>query len=147
MLISDCVNYTAGKQPDVPAMIFQDRTYTYGDLAGRIRRVANAFRGVAAPGDRIAILSENRPEYVECYYGVPRAGMGLRFLNYRLNPRELVRIINDAEASVLITEPEYLDTVNAIRGELPSVKAVVVAGGAAGADDIDYDDLVGSASD
>ena len=48
---------------------------------------------------------------------------------------------------MLITEPEYLDTVNGIRGELPSVKAVVVAGGAAGAGDIDYDDLVGSASD
>src|SRR3954447_13992804 len=144
MLLSDCVNYTARKQPDVPALIFQDRSYTYEELTGRIRRVANAFRGIAAAGDRVAILSENRPEYVECYYGVPRAGMGLCFLNYRLNPREIVRIVNDSEASVLITEPEYLDSVNAIRGELPSVKAVVVAGGAAGSGDIDYDDLVGS---
>ncbi len=44
-------------------------------------RVANAMREIAGPGDRIAILAENLPEYVECYYGVPAAGMALTFLN------------------------------------------------------------------
>lgn len=46
----------------------------------------------------MAILSQNRPEFVDAYFGVPMAGMGLTFLNYRLNPRELSRIIADAQA-------------------------------------------------
>ena len=52
----------------------------------RTKRLANALLGIAAPGDRVAILSQNRPEFVDAYFGVPMAGMGLTFLNYRLNP-------------------------------------------------------------
>ena len=87
MLLSDCVAYTARKHPDRAALVFQDRTWTFEDLRRRIHRVANAMARIAAPGDRVAVLTENRPEFVECYYGVPHAGMGLLFLNYRLNPR------------------------------------------------------------
>ena len=36
------------------------------------------------------------------------AGMGLTFLNYRLNPKELAQIVTDAEATVLLVEPKYL---------------------------------------
>ena len=57
------------------------------------------------------MLSENRAEYIDLYYGVPAAKMGLTFLNYRLNPRELTKIVNDAGATVLVTEGKYLDTV------------------------------------
>ena len=56
---------------------------------------------LAEPGDRVGILAENLPEYVECYYGVPAAGMALTFLNYRLHPKEWAWILNNAEASVL----------------------------------------------
>lgn len=52
-----------------------------GQLGAAAWRVANAMREIAGPGDRIAILAENLPEYVECYYGVPAAGMALTFLN------------------------------------------------------------------
>src|SRR3954452_11248156 len=146
MLLSDCVAYTARKHPGETAMVFGDRTYTFERLATRINQLANAVLELAAPGDRVAILSENRPEFVECYYGIPRAGMGLCFLNYRLNPREIVRIVNDAEPTVMVTEPEYLDTVNTVRAETPSIRHVVVAGGGAGEGDIDYDDMVGAAA-
>ena len=48
---------------------------------------------------------------------------------------------------MLITEPGYLEAVNGIRGELPSVDAVVLAGGQGGPRDIAYDDLVGAVTD
>ena len=60
---------------------------TFGELRDDASRLANAMRELAAPGDRVAILAENIPEYVECYYGVPAAGMALTFLNYRLHPQ------------------------------------------------------------
>ncbi len=145
MLLSDVVTYHAHKRPGDPAMIFQGRSYSYGELAERIRRLANGLADLAAAGDRVAILSENRPEFVDCYYGVPRAAMGLCFLNYRLTPREIVRIVNDAEPTVLVTEAAHLDTVNDIRDQLASVRHVVVAGGGAGAKDIDYDDMLAAA--
>jgi acyl-CoA synthetase (AMP-forming)/AMP-acid ligase II len=146
MLLSDAVTFHARSRPDDIALVFQDTEISYRALAERLHRLANALADLAAPGDRVAILSENRPEYIDSYYGVPRAGMGLCFINFRLAPREITRILNDAEPTVLITEAPYLELVNGIRSELTSVKHVVVAGGGAGPGDVVYEDLLASAS-
>src|SRR6476659_8532804 len=108
MLLPDIVDYAARKHPDRPALYFEDTVVTFGELQRRLRRVANGLLSLAAPGDRIAVLSENRAEYIDLYYGVPAARMGLTFLNYRLNPKELTKIVNDAGARVVITEGKYL---------------------------------------
>jgi acyl-CoA synthetase (AMP-forming)/AMP-acid ligase II len=144
MLLTDILRLNAHQRPDSPALVFADRSQSFSQLAERADRLATGLRGLAAHGDRVAILAENRAEYVECYYGVPAAGMGLTFLNYRLNPRELVRIVNDAGATVVITEPEHLETIRAIRPELASVHTVVVAGGPAGPGELGYEELLAS---
>jgi acyl-CoA synthetase (AMP-forming)/AMP-acid ligase II len=66
---------------------------------------------VAAPGDRVATLAENCPEYVECYSGAPGAGMALTLLNYSLSAQELACIIADGAPSVLVVKPKYLATI------------------------------------
>src|SRR5689334_16791931 len=145
MLLPDIVAYAARKHPDRPALYFEDTVVTFAELLSRLRRLANGLLTMAAPGDRVAVLSENRAEYIDLYYGGPAAGMGLTFLNYRLNPKELTKIVNDAGATVLFTEPKYLDTVNAIVGDMPSVDAVIVMGGDGG--HVGYDDLLAAAGD
>ena len=87
MLLPDIIAFAARKNPDAPALFYEDTVVTFAQLLSQLRRVANGLLGLAAPGDRIAILSENRPEFVDAYFGVPMAGMGLTFLNYRLAPR------------------------------------------------------------
>ena len=83
---------------------------------------------VAAPGDRVAILSENCPEYADCYYGVPGAGLALTLLNYRLSPRELTFIIRDSGPRLLVVEPKYLPTIRQIRQDIPSVERILLIG-------------------
>ena len=83
---------------------------------------------LAEPGDRVGILAENIPEYVECYYGVPAAGMALTFLNYRLHPKEWVWILNNAEARVLIVEQKYLEQIEPLLGEIATLQHVIVIG-------------------
>ena len=102
MLLSDIVRLNGRKTPSRTAIITGERTVTFGELRDSAWRVANAMLELAEPGDRVGILAENIPEYVECYYGVPAAGMALTFLNYRLHPKEWAWILNNAEASVLI---------------------------------------------
>jgi len=109
MLVSDLVRYAAVAEPDKPALVFDDTVTTFGELHARVNRLANGLLDLARPGDRVAILAENLPEYIDAYYGVPRAGMALTFLNYRLHPREIHAIIDNAGAEVLIVEPQYLD--------------------------------------
>ena len=146
MLLGDIITFSARKHPDKVALYYEDTVVTFAELLSRLRRLANALLTIASPGDRVAVLSENRSEYIDLYYGVSAAGMGLTFLNYRLNPKEIVKIINDAGARVLIIETKYLEVVDSIIESTPTVEKVIVMGG--GSDvHLDYDDFTLSASD
>ena len=54
-------------QPLAPALTFGPRTLSYGELGERSRRLGHALRSTAglAIGDRVAILMENRGEFLE----------------------------------------------------------------------------------
>src|SRR5215203_4790763 len=128
MLLGDIIELNGRKTPDRPAIITGDRTITFGELRDSARRVANAMLELATPGDRVGILAENLPEYVECYYGVPAAGMALTFLNSRLHPKEWAWILNNAEASVLIVQEKFVEGIDPLLADIPTLKHVVVIG-------------------
>ncbi len=138
MLINDIVEYAARKHPERAAVLFEHREITFAQLRDNVRRTANALLTVAEPGDRVAVLSGNRPEYFDLYYGVPAAGMALTFLNHRLHPSEIAGLVDHAQASVLLVSSEYVEAMAALRDAMPSVKVVLNL-------DDDYLDLVGQA--
>lgn len=129
MLVSDIPTLAAHRKPNVAAITYRDEVIPYAAFRDRCWRLSNALFGVAQPGDRVAILSENCPEYADCYYGVPGAGMALTMLNYRLTGRELAYIIGNAEARILVVERKYLDTIRSIRAEIPSVERILLIDG------------------
>ena len=145
MLLGDIIRLNAQKSPGRTALIVDDREISYGELYDRSLRLANALLGVASKGDRVGILAENVPEYVEAYYGAPAAGMALTFLNYRLNPKEWAWILNNAEARVLLVEQSYLEKIEPVLGEIDSVEHVIVIGGTGEGGLSSYDDFVGAA--
>ena len=98
---------------------------------------------LASPAIGSPFWRENCPEYVDCYYGVPGAGMALTLLNYRLAPRELAYIIANSGPRVLITESKYLPSIRRVRVEIPSVERIVLIDGEA-EDCMTYDEFVAS---
>lgn len=58
-------------------------------------------------GDRVAVYSKNRAEYVLIFIACIKAGLILVPLNFRLTPRELDILINDAEPKLFFFEKEY----------------------------------------
>ena len=147
-LLGDIVHLNAAKTPDRVALIdaTTDRSVTFGELDERVDRLANALLGVGQPGDRVGILAENLPEYVECYYGAPSAGMALTLLNYRLNPKEWAWVLDNAEARVLIVQEKFLEPVRSVLDQVPSVEHVIVIGGSGEGGLASYDDFVGAGS-
>jgi acyl-CoA synthetase (AMP-forming)/AMP-acid ligase II len=147
MQLGDIIRRNGNKYPERPAVVdTQDgRIVTFGELQERMLRVANAMLGLADPGDVVAILAENLPEYVECYYGVPAAGMALNFLNYRLHPKEWAWILNNAEARVLIVQDKYLDAMQPELANVPTIEHVIVIGGGGRGGYPDYFDVVAAA--
>ena len=87
---------------------------TYGELGARCRRLAGALHGAGiAPGERVAVLAANSPQYIELYVGIPAAGRVVVPLNTRHADPELVYALEDSGARLLLTDrkPGPLDEV------------------------------------
>lgn len=82
-LVSPIVTVAAG-QPDRPALRWRDETVTYGELASRVRAVADLVAGCTAPNARVVIEARRDPDTVCAILGVLAAGR----CYVPLNPRE-----------------------------------------------------------
>lgn len=98
------------------------RSCTYRELNERVNRVAAGLthRGVHH-GDRVAVLSENRLEYLELQLACAKLGAILAALNWRLTPPELEHCVALTTPRVLVISPRYRDTLLAIDHGVPTV--------------------------
>src|SRR3954463_14052741 len=109
MNLSDLIHRNAAFTPDKPAIIFEGKTLSYAALAARIAQTARALQtelGVSH-GDRVAILSLNRPDYLVLLYACARLGAMLVPLNWRLAVAEQMFILSDASIKVLVLEAAF----------------------------------------
>jgi acyl-CoA synthetase (AMP-forming)/AMP-acid ligase II len=121
-MLADAVRRAPGRV----ALVTEDETLTFGELAARADAVARQIARLTAAGDRVAILSENRAEYVEHYYGVPAAGRVLVPLNHRLHAEEWQRALARSGARVLVAEAALLDRLEHVGP--PPVEHVIPLG-------------------
>jgi long-chain acyl-CoA synthetase len=145
--IADIVRVHAAGRPDAAALELEGRTVTFGELAERSCRVAQALRGIGVgEGDRVAFIDKNGAEWFEVTFGLAMLGAVNVSVNWRLAPAEMAQIIDDAEAEVVIVGPEFLDHVAKVAGELGRVHTIVAIGGPAGHDGwVDYAAFVDAA--
>ena len=129
MPVHDIVDYGAANWPQRPAVVFEDRAITFAGLAQESVRLASGLGTITEPGDRVAILARNIPEYVECQYGVTRAGLLLTLLNYRLHPDEWAWILTNAGVRVLLVQHDLLAAIEPMLAQVESLEHVVVIGG------------------
>ncbi len=141
MFIDEILDNAARDRPHDTALIYGTSQWTFAELDHRVTHMAAALQGLAAAGDRIAVLAENHPAVVEAYYAVPRAGMSLVLLNYRLAPRELAAMLADSGARVLIAERRLLDALAPLASQFPDLERRVVLDGARGGES-DYATLL-----
>jgi fatty-acyl-CoA synthase len=118
----------ADLRPDKIALVDDAEKLSYRALRDRVASLAAALEamGVAA-GDRAAILSWNRAEYVEVLFACARRGAMAVPLNWRLTPDELAYQLADSEPVVLFFDPELtlLASTLRARGEGTPVRAWV----------------------
>jgi acyl-CoA synthetase (AMP-forming)/AMP-acid ligase II len=117
---------------DRPALATGDRVHaTWGETAGRVAAVAAGYRDRLglSPGDRVAIVMSNRPEYLEAQFAIWHAGMVAVPVNARLHREEVAYILEHSGTSVVVTDDEHADVVEPLVGRVESLRRVVVAPG------------------
>jgi fatty-acyl-CoA synthase len=107
--LSGLIERNAAFSPNKPALHFEGKTLNYEALVARIDQTARALKselGVGS-GDRVAILSLNRPDYLVLLYACARLGAMLVPLNWRLAIAEQLFILSNASAKVLVLEKAF----------------------------------------
>ena len=99
---------------------------TYADIADRVSRTAAALvrRGVE-PGDRIAFLARNTPDYYCLLLAAGTIGAVIVPLNWRLTGRELDYILRDSGAVLLFAGEEFAEAAGSLKQTLPALREVV----------------------
>jgi acyl-CoA synthetase (AMP-forming)/AMP-acid ligase II len=94
-------------QKSLPAIEYQGREISYGELLDRVERLTGALAASGlGRGDRIALLSRNRPEYLEVELAAANLGVITACLNWRLSERELAYCIELVSPKLLIAEQD-----------------------------------------
>ena len=92
---------SARRDPEHPAILFGDRTTTYGELDAASSQVASALVGLGVlPGDRVALSCPNIPYFPIVYFGILKAGAVVVPLNVLFKRREIAYHLSDSGAKV-----------------------------------------------
>lgn len=100
------------------AIEYQGRTISYGQLLSRVdRATAMLAASGLGRGDRVALLSHNRPEYIEIELAAANLGVITACLNWRLSPRELAYCVELVSPKLVIVEPDLAGNLVIPAGE------------------------------
>ena len=100
---------------------------TYADFATRAKKLAQALRSLGVKeGDRVATLSWNHQQHLECYFAVPAMGAVVHTLNLRLYHDEIGYIANHGQDSVVIVDQCLLPLFDKFKAQIKSLKHVIV---------------------
>jgi long-chain acyl-CoA synthetase len=128
--IADIIRTHGRERPDAPALEFEERTVSFGELDARSSQVAQALKaaGVGA-GDRVAYIDKNGIEWFEVTFALAKLGAVNVSVNWRLAPTEMAQIIDDAQAEIVIVGPDFVPHIEKVEGDLGRVHTIVAIGG------------------
>src|SRR5215212_3082766 len=141
---------TAGEHPDRVAIRTKGDEFsmTWGEYAGRVEKIAAGLAGLGlGRGETIGLMLNNRPEF----HLVDTAAMHLGATPYSVyntyTADQIAYLVSDAQNTIIVTEPDYLDTVMAVKEQCSSVQHVVDVTGSGREGTISLEELEGLAPD
>ncbi|WP_166424657.1 acyl-CoA synthetase [Paraglaciecola sp. 20A4] len=119
------ISTTAKATPDKPAFIMADsgQVVTYSQLDASSNRIAHLFRSLGLKRyDHIALLMENRPEFLEITQGGLRSGVIFTPMSNHLQLEEARYILQNCNAKVFITETKFQAMAKQLLEEIPQLE-------------------------
>jgi benzoate-CoA ligase family protein len=134
--------HLAAGNGDRPAIRYEGTTLSYRDVSRLVARAGAALRTLGMDmEDRVALLLPDSPEFVATFLGAIRIGAVPVTLSTYLTSDDYAELLSDCRARVLVAHASVMTRIAPIRGGLPRLRHVVIAGDDHG-DDIGYDALM-----
>jgi fatty-acyl-CoA synthase len=141
MTVAQALDAAADADGDRPLVITDERAYTYAEVQEWSRRLAAGMVELGIrPGDHVALVMANYPDFVALKFAIARAGAVCVPINYLFRAPELGYVLRQSDAKLLITMERYRDLhhldaldelapgweTNAGSDAIPNLKQVVV---------------------
>ncbi len=108
----------------------RNEVYSYKRLRDEMNRIGQGLLSLGVKkGDRVCIYLDSSPEYLISYFALWRIGAVAVPTNIVYKGEELLHVLNDAGAIVVITDSHGAGIIGGIRKEAPSLAHIVCLGG------------------
>ncbi|SEH13545.1 Acyl-CoA synthetase (AMP-forming)/AMP-acid ligase II [Natronorubrum sediminis] len=117
---ADVLGQAAARFPDRPALRdpMRDETVSFARLDERARDLASGLLETELePGDHLSVLTNDSLEFVELLFASAHAGLVFNPISYRVPPKRLAYVLENAGSAGLVVDDACLDTVRALEAE------------------------------
>ncbi|MFZ5669025.1 MAG: long-chain-acyl-CoA synthetase [Pseudomonadota bacterium] len=132
-LICDDLETSVARHRDRPAITFEGRTLTYGEMDALANRYAHwAKEQGITRGQTVALFMPNRAEYLPIWYGLTKVGVATALINYNLTGAPLAHCLNISGALHCLVDADTSPHFEAVRPQLARPMAQWTLGPVAG---------------
>jgi long-chain acyl-CoA synthetase len=127
---------SARRFPNSTAIVCGDRSLTYADLDAKARRVAAGLGRLGIrPGDHVALMLPNVPDFAVAYYAAHYLGAVVVPFNVQLTPDEVAYHLTDSDAVALVAGDSVFEAARSGASRVATCRHLVIgdAGGTRGA--------------
>ena len=129
LTVPDMIEESIDKFPNNIAIEFEDKSYTYLDLDKESNQVANwAIKKGYKTGDVVALLMENKPEFIFIWLGLSKLGITIACLNNNIKSKSLAHCIQTSKSKSLILSSDLIDNYSSAEDLIDNQLSVYVSG-------------------
>ncbi len=115
--LDQMLDLAAAEFPDRPYVVTDERSWTYAEIKTWSERIAQGLvEAGIRPGDHVALVLGNHPEFVATKFAIARAGAACVPINFLNKRDELGFVLKQSDARLLITMDRFrgLDYLKAL---------------------------------
>ncbi len=125
--IYELIEHQGATQGDKPYILHEDLVISYAEYDRATCKIANGLTAVGGrPGDGVAILMENCPEYLYLFYGLPRGGFYSVPVNTALKKDGLRFILTNSDVKYLVVDDTLYPKVAELEEPLGEIEKIII---------------------
>ena len=103
------------------------RVFSYAEFDQAVNRTSRLLQSAGiSKGDVVSLLMPNSADYIIAYFACWKLGAVAGPVNSMLKAEEVAFVVSDSEARAIMVHSESLAMIEGIRGQLPTLKSVIV---------------------
>ena len=118
--IADEIEASVDREGSKPAFVFEGRDLSYADFDRRANRIAHwALSQGLNPGDTVALMLENCPDYLATWFGLSKVGVVSALINTNLQGEGLTHCLSIVDSKAIVAGGEQAGRVDDVLAHLP----------------------------